>query len=283
MPVSSKEWVLKIRPEKSLLSLDFKALWRYRDLLSLFVKRDFVSLYKQTILGPIWVLLQPLLTTATYIIIFEKFAKISTNGLPGILFYMSGIVLWSYYSDCLSKTSETFTSNENIFGKVYFPRLIVPLSIVVSNLVRFGIQLLLLVLIWFYFYLKGTPLHFHSSLFLFPVLVLLMGGHGLALGIIISSLTTKYRDLKFLVQFGIQLLMYASPVVYPLSSVPDKYKWIMLLNPMTSIIETFKYGFLGVGEYRPDFLWINFLFLILISFIGLVLFSKTEKNFMDTV
>jgi lipopolysaccharide transport system permease protein len=283
MPVGSKEWVLKIRPEKSLISLDFKALWRYRDLLSLFVKRDFVSLYKQTILGPIWVLLQPLLTTATFIIIFEKFAKISTNGLPGILFYMSGIVLWSYYSDCLSKTSETFTSNENIFGKVYFPRLIVPLSIVVSNLVRFGIQLLLLVFIWFYFDLKGVPLHFHSALFLFPVLVLLMGGHGLALGIIISSLTTKYRDLKFLVQFGIQLLMYASPVVYPLSSVPDKYKWIMLLNPMTSIIETFKYGFLGIGEYRPDFLWINFLSLILISFIGLVLFSKTEKNFMDTV
>jgi homopolymeric O-antigen transport system permease protein len=282
--IEEKEnWDLIIKPKQSMFSVDFKALWRYRDLLMLFVRRDFVSVYKQTILGPIWFFIQPVLTTLTYLIVFYFIAEIKTDGLPPVLFYMSGIVLWNYFSECLLKTSETFTANATIFGKVYFPRLIVPLSIVVSNLIRLGIQLLLLIGFWLYFYFTGAPVQIHSTVLLLPLLLLLMAGHGLAFGIIISSLTTKYRDLKFLVQFGIQLLMYASPVVYPLSKVPEQYKWILLMNPMTSIIETFKYSFLGVGVYNPMHLVWNFILLIVVLTIGLLLFNRVEKSFMDTV
>ena len=280
--VNKQEFDLIIKPKQSILSIDFKALWRYRDLLMLFVKRDFVSTYKQTVLGPLWFLIQPVLTTVTFYII-GSIAKISTDGIPSVLFYMAGIVLWNYYADCLTKTSETFTANAGIFGKVYFPRLIVPISIVVSNFIRFGIQFLLFVGFWTYFYLNGYSLHINIAVLLFPFLLLLMAGHGLAMGIIISSLTTKYRDLKFLVQFGIQLLMYATPVLYPLSSVSEKYKWIMLLNPMASIIECFKYSFMGVGFFSPFYLIYSLLLLILILFIGVVLFNKIEKSFMDTI
>jgi lipopolysaccharide transport system permease protein len=278
-----ENWDLIIKPKQSIFNFDYKALWRFRDLLMLFVRRDFVSAYKQTVLGPLWFLIQPILTTITFLIIFGNIAKISTDGLPAVLFYMSGIVLWNYYADCLTKTSETFTANAGIFGKVYFPRLIVPISVVVSNMVRFAIQFFLFIIFWCYFYFKGIPIHINPTVLLFPLLLLLMAGHGLALGIIISSLTTKYRDLKFLVQFGVQLLMYASPVVYPLSSVPEKYKWILLMNPMVSIIETFKYSFLGVGVYNPFYLILNFLSLIIILIIALLLFNKIEKSFMDTV
>jgi lipopolysaccharide transport system permease protein len=283
MELKEENWDLIIRPNQSVFSFDYKALWRFRDLLLLFVRRDIISTYKQTILGPIWFLVQPILTTITFIVIFGNIAKISTDGLPTVLFYMSGIVLWNYYAECLTKTSETFIANAGIFGKVYFPRLIVPISIVVSNMIRFGIQFLLFISCWLYFYAKGIPLHINMTVLLFPLLLLLMAGHGLAFGIIISSLTTKYRDLKFLVQFGVQLLMYASPVVYPLSSVGEKYRWILLINPMTSIIETFKYGFLGVGIYNPVYLILNFISLIIILTIALLLFNKVEKSFMDTV
>lgn len=283
MKLKEENWSLIIKPSQSVFSFDYKALWRFRDLIFLFVKRDMVSAYKQTILGPLWFLIQPILTTITYTIIFYFVAKIKIDGLPPLLFYMSGIVLWSYFSECLIKTSETFSANAGIFGKVYFPRLIVPISIVISNMIRLGFQFLLLIVFWIYYFAKGEAIHMNSTILLFPLLLLLMAGHGLAFGIIISSLTTKYRDLKFLVQFGVQLLMYASSVVMPLSSVHGKLRWILLLNPMTSIIETFKYGFLGVGIYDFNYLIYNFISLIFILLIALLLFNRVEKSFMDTV
>jgi lipopolysaccharide transport system permease protein len=283
MSVENNNWDQIIKPQRSMFRIDFKALWRYRDLLFLFVRRDFVSIYKQTILGPVWFFIQPLLTTVTYLIVFYFIANIKTDGLPPILFYMAGIVLWNYFSECLMKTSETFTANATIFGKVYFPRLIVPLSIVVSNLMRIGIQLILFFCFWIYFYVTGENIKINSAIFLLPLLFILMAGHAFAAGLIISSLTTKYRDLKFLVQFGVQLLMYASPVVYPLSKVPEKYQWILLMNPMTSIIETFKYSVLGAGVFNMGYLFINLVSLVIMLFLGLFIFNKVEKSFMDTV
>ncbi|MDQ3046985.1 MAG: ABC transporter permease [Bacteroidota bacterium] len=284
MPSIEEEgWDLVIEPKKSIFSLDLKALWKYRDLLVLFVKRDFKSSYKQTVLGPLWFLIQPILTTITFLVIFGRIAKTAPQDLPAILFFMSGIVLWNYYAECLVKTSDTFVSNKGMFGKVYFPRLIVPISIVISNLVRLLIQLLLFTCFWIYFYIDGANIHINSTVLLLPFLILLMAGHGLALGIIISSMTTKYRDLKFLIQFGIQLLMYASPVVYPLSKVPEQYHWMLMLNPMTSIIETFKYSVLGQGVHEPFYLLLNFLLLCLLLFLGMLVFNKVERSFMDTV
>jgi len=280
--IANQEFDLIIKPKQSLLNIDFKALWRYRDLLMLFVKRDFVATYKQTVLGPLWFLIQPVLTTVTFYII-GSIANISTDGIPPVLFYLSGIVLWNYYADCLTKTSETFSANAGIFGKVYFPRLIVPISIVVSNFIRFSIQFLLFIGFWIFFYFKGYSLHLNITVLLFPFLLLLMAGHGLAMGIIISSMTTKYRDLKFLVQFGVQLMMYATPVLYPLSSVSEKYKWLMLLNPMASIIECFKYSFMGAGYFSSLYLLYSLILLAIILFIGVVLFNKIEKSFMDTI
>ncbi len=276
------EFDLVIKPRQSVFSIDFKGFWRYRDLLMLFVKRDFVATYKQTILGPLWFLIQPVLTTAMFFII-GNIAHISTDGLPPLLFYMSGVIMWNYYADCLTKTSETFSANAAIFGKVYFPRLIVPVSVIVSNFVRFSIQFLLFMAFWVYYYFKGAPLHLNITVLLFPCLLILMAGHGLAMGIIISSLTTKYRDLKFLVTFGVQLLMYAAPVLYPLSTITGLKRSLMLLNPMTSIIECFKYSFTGVGFFSPEYLLYSLISLILILFIGVVLFNKIEKSFMDTI
>lgn len=281
--MQNNEWDLIIKPKRSLLDVDLKALWKYRDLLFLFVRRDFVSTYKQTILGPIWFLIQPIITTITFLIIFGNIAKIPTDGIPPALFYMAGIVMWTYFADCLTNTSNTFIANSSIFGKVYFPRLIVPLSLVVSSMVKLGIQLVLFAVFWLYFYTKGALISIHATAVLLPFLLLLMAGYGLAFGIIISSLTTKYRDLKFLVHFGVQLLMYVSPVVYPLSTVPEKYKWILLMNPMTSIIETFKYSFLGAGEYNPIYLINSFIVLIIVLSLSIILFNKVEKNFMDTI
>ncbi len=278
------DWDLTIKPKRSLLDIDLKALWHYRDLLMLFVRRDIVAVYQQTILGPIWFFLQPILTTITFVVIFGNVAKLSTDGVPSVLFYLSGIVLWNYFADCLNKTSETFIANAAIFGKVYFPRLIIPLSIIVSNLIKMGIQFVLFLGFWLYFLFKeGSVVHVNNIALLFPFLLLFMAGYGLSFGIIISSLTTKYRDLKFLIGFGVQLLMYASPVVYPLSTVPEKYQWILLLNPMTSIIETFKYGFLGAGIYNPLWLLYNFSGMIFFLVIGVLIFNKVEKSFMDTV
>jgi lipopolysaccharide transport system permease protein len=276
-------WDLTIKPYNHWYNLRLGEIIRYKDLLFLFVRRDFVALYKQTILGPIWFFIQPIITAITFSIIFGNLAKISTDGLPQVLFYMCGITLWNYFSDTLTKTADTFTANANIFGKVYFPRMIVPLSVVISNLIKLGVQFILFVAIWIYFLVTTDRINPNSTLLLVPFLIILMGLMGLSFGLIISSLTTKYRDLKFLVTFGVQILMYASPIVYPLSIVPLNYRWLILANPVTSVIETFKYAILGVGEFNLFHLGYSFIFTLFIFFISLVIFHKVEKSFMDTV
>jgi len=278
-----ENWDLVIEPKSKWYDLRLGEILRYKDLLFLFVRRDFVALYKQTILGPLWFFIQPIITSLTFTVIFGNLANISTDGLPQILFYMCGVTLWTYFSDTLTKTADTFTANANIFGKVYFPRMIVPLSVVVSNLIKLGVQFILFLLIWLYYLVTKDTVHPNKVLLLVPFLVILMGFLGLGFGIIISSLTTKYRDLKFLVVFGVQLMMYASPIVYPLSMVPEKYKWIILANPATSIIETFKYAFLGVGEFNWLHLGYSFTFTAILFVLGLIIFHRVEKSFMDTV
>lgn len=278
-----EHWDLTIKPQTHWYDLRIKEIFKYKDLLFLFVKRDFISIYKQTILGPLWFFIQPIITAITFTVIFGSLAKISTDGLPQILFYMCGITLWNYFADTLTKTADTFSSNVNIFGKVYFPRMIVPLSVVVSNLIKFGIQFLLFLCVWIYYLIQTDLIHPNKMLVLIPYLIILIGFMALSFGIIISSLTTKYRDLKFLVTFGIQLMMYTSPIVYPLSIVPEKYKWIIVANPVTSIIESFKYAFLGVGEFNWFYLGYSTLFTIVLFMIGLVIFHRVEKSFMDTV
>lgn len=280
---SKENWDLVVKPYNKWYNLRLREILRYKDLLLLFVRRDFVAVYKQTILGPVWFFLQPIITAITFTVIFSYLARIPTGGLPPILFYLCAITLWNYFSDTLVKTSDTFTANSNIFGKVYFPRMIVPLSVVLSNLIKLSVQLLLFLSVWIYYLITDNRVHPNTALLLVPFLILLMGFMGLSFGIIISSMTTKYRDLKFLVGFGVQLLMYASPIVYPLSMVPEKYQWIILANPLTSIIETFKYAFLGVGEFDAMNLLYSLLFTVLLFFIGLVVFHKVEKSFMDTV
>lgn len=277
------EWDLTIEPQSSLFKLNLKDVWRYRDLLWLFVKRDFVSFYKQTILGPLWFFIQPLFTTIIFTFIFGNLAGISTDGLPQPLFYMAGITAWNYFADCLTKTSTVFKDNANIFGKVYFPRLIMPLSIVASNLVRFLVQLLLFVIMIGYYAIQGANFHFTWAIALFPFLVLLMALLGLGLGLIITALTTKYRDLAFLITFGVQLMMYATTVIYPLSAAPVKYKHLIELNPMTGIIEAFRYGFLGQGELTLHSLGYSTLVTFISLVLGVVIFNKTEKTFVDTI
>jgi lipopolysaccharide transport system permease protein len=278
-----EEWSLVIEPKTGLFNLHLDDLWRYRDLIYMFVKREYVSQYKQTILGPIWFLVQPVLTTITYIIIFGGIAKIPTDGLPQPLFYMSGILMWNYFSTCLNKTSDTFIANANIFGKVYFPRLTVPIATVISGLISYFIQLVLFVGVYIYYLWNGAAIQPNAYVLLLPYLIFLMAMLGLALGIIISSLTTKYRDLKFLVTFGVQLFMYATPVIYPLSVLSDKYKSLVLLNPMTSIMETFRFAVLGVGEFSWSALGYSNAFTAVVLAFGVVLFNRIEKSFMDTV
>lgn len=277
------EWDLTIEPQSSLFKLNLNDVWKYRDLLWLFVKRDFVSFYKQTILGPLWFFIQPLFTTIIFTFIFGNLAGISTDGLPQPLFYMAGITAWNYFADCLTKTSTVFKDNANIFGKVYFPRLIMPLSIVASNLVRFLVQLLLFVMMIGYYAIQGANFHFTWAIALFPFLVLLMALLGLGLGLIITALTTKYRDLAFLITFGVQLMMYATTVIYPLSAAPVKYKHLIELNPMTGIIEAFRYGFLGQGELTLHSLGYSTLVTFISLVLGVVIFNKTEKTFVDTI
>jgi lipopolysaccharide transport system permease protein len=279
-----EDWTLVIKPQSNWFELHLDDLWRYRDLIYMFVKRDFVSQYKQTILGPLWFIIQPLLTTITYMVIFGGIAQISTDGLPQSLFYMSGIMMWNYFASCLNRTSDTFVANANIFGKVYFPRLTVPISNVISGLVAFAIQLGMFIVFYIYFYAKGMDIHLNAYALLLPYLIILMAMMGLGTGIIISSLTTKYRDLKFLVTFGVQLLMYAAPVVYPLSSPKlEKYRTFIELNPMTSVIETFRYGVMGHGTFSWVMLGYSTLFTAVIVIFGVVIFNRVEKTFMDTV
>lgn len=279
-----KEWDLTIEPQNSLFKLNLKDVWRYRDLLGLLVKRDFVSFYKQTILGPLWFFIQPLFTTITFVFIFGNLAAISTDGLPQPLFYMVGIVAWGYFAECLTKTSTVFKDNANIFGKVYFPRLIMPLSIVASNLVKLGVQFIMLILLFVYFILfKDYNPHISAYLLLLPVYLILMACLGLGLGMIISALTTKYRDLSFLVSFGVQLFMYATPVIYPMSAAPLKYKFIIGLNPMAPIIEGLRFSLLGKGDFSATSLLYTVCFTSIVLILGTVIFNKVEKSFVDTV
>lgn len=273
-----------IEPQRSWLDLRLGELWRYHDLVILFVRRDFVSVYKQTILGPLWYLIQPLLTALTFTVIFGGIASLPTDGLPQFLFYMSGTVVWAYFSACLTKTSETFVQNAHLFGKVYFPRLAVPVSILISNLITFLIQFALFLIFVFYFDLRGTSIQLNWTwILLSPILILIMAGLGLGFGIIISSLTTKYRDLRFLVQFGVQLLMYATPVIYPVSSIPQRFQWIILANPMTPIVEAFRYAFLGAGTVNLGHLLYSFIFMLIVVLLGTIVFNRVEQTFMDTV
>jgi len=272
-----------ITPQNKLFDLKLKEIWRYRDLLILFVRRDFVAKFKQTVLGPAWFFIQPLFQTIMYTFIFGNVAGLSTDGAPKGLFYLAGGTAWNYFANCLRTTSNVFTMNASLFGKVYFPRAVTPISIVISNLIQFGIGMILFMLVYFYYMMIGKDIQPNIFLLLFPLLVLMMGVMGLGLGMLVSAMTTKYRDMQHLIQFGVQLLMYATPVVYPISAIPAKYQWIIMANPMSGILEAFKYGFLGTGSLSWPLLTYSFIFTILIFVFGLMVFNKTEKNFMDTV
>lgn len=281
--LSSEDWDLVIKPRDSLLHLHLGDLWRYRDLVTLFVRRDFVTQFKQTILGPAWFVIQPLLTTIMFTIVFGNIAKLSTDGLPKMVFYLSGNTLWIYFSTCLTKSSKTFTENAHIFGKVYFPRMAVPISLTISGFIRFALQFAFFMCFWGYYAAQGTGIHFTLGACLFPLLILILAGLSLGLGIIFSSMTTKYRDMTFLLEFGVRLFMYATPVIYPLSAIEGRWKWFILANPVTPIIETFRYGFLGTGSFSWASLAYSFGFTIIVLFAGIVIFNRVEKTFMDTV
>ena len=265
--------------------MDFKEIWRYRDLITLFVKRNIIVQYKQTILGPLWYIIQPVLTVIMNMVVFGGIAKMSTDGIPQPLFYMAGNVCWFYFSDCLNQTSTTFTANQSMFGKVYFPRLVVPISTVLSNLLRFGIQLGLFIALWIWFFAAGADVRVNVIvLVLLPVIVVMLAGLGLGFGILISSMTTKYRDLTVLFSFIVQLWMYATPIVYPMSMVTNPtLRTIIMLNPMTSIIEAFKYVTLGEGYFSWLALGYSFAFMSILLLFGIVIFNKVQRSFMDTV
>ncbi|MEI6555577.1 MAG: ABC transporter permease [Paludibacter sp.] len=277
------EYNTVIKPKNKLFEVDFKEIWQYRDLFSMFVKRDIITQYKQTILGPAWFFIQPFITTIMYMVVFGGIAKIPTDGLPQPMFYMAGIVCWQYFADCLNKTSSTFTTNQAIFGKVYFPRLIVPLSTVASGLVRMGIQFLLFGAVYVYYIFMGAHITPNIYILLLPVIIIMLAGLSLGFGIIISSMTTKYRDLTILFTFIVQLWMYATPIIYPLSTMSPKRQWIMALNPVTSLVETFKYGTMGTGTFSWGQLGYSFGFMVILLGIGIVVFNKVQRSFMDTV
>ncbi|KIQ18724.1 ABC transporter permease [Flavobacterium sp. MEB061] len=282
----SNDWLFEITPKNKFFSLNLKEVWQYRDLLFLFVKRDVITVYKQTVLGPLWYLIQPLFTSVTFTIIFNNVAGINTGTVPPFLFNLAGITVWNYFTACLNGTSDTFKSNAGIFGKVYFPRIITPLSVVISNLIKFGIQFLIFIAFYCYYYLIGTDLSLNGLVLFFPVLIIIMGILGLGLGMLISSMVTKYRDFSYLVGFGIQLLMYLSAVMYPMELIKDKlpkYGWLVEYNPLAYIIETARYMLLDVGEISIPGLLYTLVLTIAVFFIGLLVFNKTEKSFIDTV
>lgn len=279
----NNHWTSIIKPKTKLLDLNLKELWQYKDLIIMFVKRDFKTLYKQTILGPLWVIINPMLTTLMFTVVFGGIANISTDGMPQFVFYMAGNTVWSYFSTCLTKTANTFINNSAVFGKVYFPRLVSPISTVLSGLINFFVQFVLFMFFVIYYMMSGDAVRPNIYILLTPVLLLLIAMLSLGFGIIISSLTTKYRDLSILVTFGVQLWMYATPVVYPISQIPLHWRNIMLLNPIAPIIETFRYAFLGSGTIPWLYLGISVITTIVVLFIGIVLFNKVQKTFMDTI
>lgn len=285
---TSDDWLYTISSHKKLVDFNFKEIWRYRDLLILFVKRDIVTVYKQTILGPLWYIIQPLLTSVIFTLIFNRLGQIQTDGINPFVFNLAGVTAWNYFKECLTGTSNTFTANQNIFGKVYFPRVIVPLSITISNLLKFGIQLLIFIGFWLYYYFQGSNLNIDSTyIWLFPVYVVMMGMLGLGLGMIISSMTTKYRDLTILVGFAVQLLMFLSAVPYPVSEAKAKFSkpiaMVVEYNPLTQIIEGFRVMMLNSGTFT----WNGFIYTLIVSIVlflfGLLIFNRTEKTFIDTV
>ena len=279
---TEQQWTETIESKHSLFDLNLKEVWRYKDLVYMFVKRDFVSSFKQTILGPIWFFINPIFTTVVYLVVFGGIANISTDVAPKILFYLSGVTLWNYFSSCLNGTSNVFTSNAAIFGKVYFPRLVMPISIVFSNLMRFGVQMVLFLIAFLYYLTKGE-VQPNWWILATPFLILLMAMFALGVGMIFSSMTTKYRDLQMLLGFGVSLYMYATPVIYPVSALPKAIQPYAAWNPLTGIFECFKYGWLGVGEFNPTMLAISSLIILLLLAIGTITFNKVEKSFMDTV
>lgn len=286
MESEKEHWDIVIKPQSSNFSLNYKEVWKYRDLIKRYIHRDIVTAYKQTVLGPIWYLIQPFFMTAMYMFVFGGIANISTDGLPQMLFYMSGILCWNYFGDCLGKAQSTFTANACVFSKVYFPRLVVPISGVISGMVRLAIQFGLFICIFLYYYLNGTSIHPNIYILLFPLLIIMTAFMGLGFGIIISSMTTKYRDLSIIFGFVTYLWMYATPIIYPLSAVPEsynKYKWIIELNPMTSIVETTRYAFMGEGAFSWASLGYSFGVTVAVVIIGTWMFNKIERSFIDVV
>lgn len=286
MKPEKEYWDIEIEPRGSNFSLNLKEVWQYRDLLQMYVRRDIVTIYKQTVLGPLWFIIQPVFTTIMFMFVFGNIAQIPTDGLPQPLFYLSGILCWNYFSDCLGKTSGTFLGNAGVFSKVYFPRLVVPISGVISNLVRFAIQFLLFLAIYIYYNSTGSNITPNVYALLFPLLVIMMAGLGLGFGIIISSVTTKYRDMAILFGFITSLWMYATPIIYPLSVMAEKYEkymWIIQLNPLTSIVETFRYGFMGAGTFSWFWLGYSFVVMLVAILTGAWVFNKVERSFIDVV
>lgn len=280
----SKEWTLIIRPHEKLWKLNLREVWAYRDLVELFVKRNIVVQYKQTILGPLWYLIQPILTVIMNMVVFGGIAHMSTDGVPQALFYMAGNVCWFYFSDCLNQTSSTFVTNQAMFGKVYFPRMVVPISTVISNLLRFGIQMLLFIAFYLYFWISGSDVTLTWAMLLMPLFIVMLAGLGLGFGILVSSLTTKYRDLTILFTFIVQLWMYATPIVYPISMVTNEtLRVIIMLNPMTAVVEAFKYATLGQGYFSWGAIGYSFAFMCVLLLWGTVVFNKVQRSFMDTV
>jgi len=282
-PMDSTDKISVISPRKSLFDLKLNEIWNYRDLFVLFIRRDITVSYKQTILGPLWFFIQPLFTTLMFLLIFGRIARIPTGGIPPVLFYLGGITVWNYFSECLRLTSDTFVKNAGLFGKVYFPRIITPLSIVSSNLVKFSIQLLLFLGVFLYYFLTDEHIQPNITLTLIPVYILILAILALGFGLIISAMTTKYRDLTFLIQFGVQLWMYATPVIYPISQIPEKYRGVIMANPVSPVVESFKYGFTGSGSFHLSSIIYSGIFSIVLFFIGIAIFNRTEKTFMDTV
>lgn len=279
----NEKWTTIIKPKTKLLDLNLKELIQYKDLIVMFVKRDFKTMYKQTILGPLWIIINPMLTTVMFTIVFGGIANISTDGMPQFIFYMAGNTIWAYFSTCLTKTANTFINNSAVFGKVYFPRLVTPISTVISGLINFGVQFAMFVAFVMFYAVTTNTVQPNLYILLTPVLLLLIAMLALGFGIIISSLTTKYRDLAVLVSFGVQLWMYATPIVYPISQIPAKWSRLMLLNPVAPIVETFRYAFLGCGSIPWFYLGISVITTLIVLFIGIVLFNKVQKTFMDTI
>lgn len=278
-----EEWTMEVNSNPGWLDLNLKELWRYRDLISLIVKRDFVAVYKQTVLGPVWHITEPLVTTLTYAFIFGGIANISTDGLPRIVFYLSGLMLWTYFANSLTNISHTFNTNAHMFGKVYFPRMVMPIATIITGLIAFAMQFFLFLVVTLFYFMRGENIQTNSYVLLTPFLILMVASLGLGFGTLLSSITTRYRDLSKLISVSMRLLMFATPIIYPMSKVPQEYKWIIQLNPMTSIVESFRYGWLGTGNFSWAGLGYSFICMMVTLVLGAIAFNRAQKTAIDTV